>query len=112
MTISTSTDVLTKLEAVIAERAAAGDGKISYTASLLAAGPEKCARKFGEEAIELILAAVEGDRKHLTAEAADVLYHLLVLLHSGGVSMDDVLQELAGRFRQSGLQEKASRSSG
>ena len=107
-----STDVMSKLEAIIAERAAAGDGDVSYTARLLAAGREKCARKFGEEAIELILAAVEDDATHLTAEAADVLYHLLVVLRAGNVTLDDVMQELAGRFQQSGLEEKASRTGG
>ena len=106
------TDVLFKLESIIAERAAAGDGDNSYTARLLAAGREKCARKFGEEAIELVLASVEDDKAHLTAEAADVLYHLLVVLRAGNVPLNDVMQELAERFRQSGLQEKASRSAG
>jgi phosphoribosyl-ATP pyrophosphohydrolase len=107
-----STDVLSKLESIIAQRASAGDGDSSYTAKLLSAGREKCARKFGEEAIELILAAVEDDVRHLTAEAADVLYHLLVVLRAGNVPLDDVMQELADRFSQSGLQEKASRSAG
>jgi phosphoribosyl-ATP pyrophosphohydrolase len=105
-------DVLGRLEAVIADRAFAADGDTSYTAKLLASGTEKCARKFGEEAIELILAAVEENPKHLTAEAADVIYHLLVVLRAGGVPLDDVMQELASRFRQSGLEEKASRNKG
>jgi phosphoribosyl-ATP pyrophosphohydrolase len=105
-------DVLGRLEAIIAERATAADGDNSYTVRLLASGTEKCARKFGEESIELILAAVEKDPEHLTAEAADVLYHLLVVLRAGGVPLDDVMQELASRFWQSGLEEKASRNKG
>ena len=105
-------DLLAKLEAIIANRASGADGDTSYTAKLLASGTEKCARKFGEEAIELILAAVEENPEHLTAEAADVLYHLLVVLRAGGVPLDDVMQELANRFRQSGLEEKASRNKG
>ena len=88
-------NVLAKLEAIIADRASGADGDSSYTAKLLASGTEKCARKFGEEAIELILAAVEENPEHLTAEAADVLYHLLVVLRAGGVPLDDVMQELA-----------------
>lgn len=103
---------LARLEAIIASRAAAADGKTSYTAGLLAAGPEKCARKFGEEAIELILASQGSNANHTTAEAADVLYHLLVLLRATGVSLDQVMDELDDRFRQSGLEEKASRTAG
>jgi len=107
-----TTDVLLRLEAIIAERAMQADESKSYTARLLAAGRDKCAKKFGEEAIELILAASEGDRIHVTAEAADVLYHLLVVLRDGGVRLDDVMAELANRFEQSGLEEKASRNAG
>lgn len=103
---------LVRLEAVIASRADAADGKTSYTAGLLAAGSEKCARKFGEEAIELILASQGSDANHTTAEAADVLYHLLVLLKAADVSLDQVMDELNGRFKQSGLEEKASRNPG
>ena len=105
-------NTLARLEAIIASRAAAADGKTSYTAGLLAAGPEKCARKFGEEAIELILASQGSNANHTTAEAADVLYHLLVLLRATGVSLDQVMDELDDRFRQSGLEEKASRTAG
>jgi phosphoribosyl-ATP pyrophosphohydrolase len=105
-------NVLTRLEAIITERASAGNADTSYTAKLLNAGSKKCARKFGEEAIELILASAQDDKEHVTAEAADVLYHLLVVLRSSGVSLDSVLQELAGRFQQSGLEEKASRNAG
>ena len=103
---------LARLEATIASRADAADGKTSYTAGLLAAGPEKCARKFGEEAIELILASQGSDAQHTTAEAADVVYHLLVLLQATDVSLAQVMDELNGRFRQSGLEEKASRNPG
>jgi phosphoribosyl-ATP pyrophosphohydrolase len=103
---------LARLEAIVASRATAADGEKSYTAGLLAAGPEKCARKFGEEAIELILASQGSNANHTTAEAADVLYHLLVLLRATGVSLDQVMDELDDRFRQSGLEEKASRTAG
>ena len=100
---------LARLEAIIASRAAAGDGDTSYTAGLLAAGPEKCARKFGEEAIEAVIAAVKGDKANLTAEAADVLFHLLVMLQSAGVPFDEVLAELDRREGTSGIAEKAAR---
>ncbi len=103
---------LARLETIIASRAAAADGETSYTAGLLAAGPKRCARKFGEEAIELILASQGRDANHTTAEAADVVYHLLVLLKATGVSLDQVMDELHNRFSQSGLEEKASRSPG
>ncbi len=103
---------LARLEATIAARAAAADREKSYTAGLLASGPEKCARKFGEEAIELILASQGSDANHTTAEAADVVYHLLVLLKATGVSLDQVMDELHNRFSHSGLQEKASRAPG
>lgn len=103
---------LARLDAIIASRAAAADGKQSYTAGLLAAGPEKCARKFGEEAIELILASQGSDKDHTTAEAADVVFHLLVLLKAANIPLDRVMDELDGRFKQSGLQEKASRNPG
>jgi phosphoribosyl-ATP pyrophosphohydrolase len=81
----------------------------SYTAQLLAGGPEKAAKKLGEEAVEAALAAVGGNPDELCAEAADVLYHLMVLLAAGGVSPADVGAELARRQSQSGLEEKASR---
>ncbi|MCV3272659.1 phosphoribosyl-ATP diphosphatase [Roseobacter sinensis] len=82
----------------------------SWTAQLLAAGPEKCAEKFGEEAIEAIIEATKGDKARLTAEAADVLYHLLVMLAASDVHLKDVLIELGRRQSQSGLAEKAARS--
>ena len=85
------------------------DPASSWTAQLLAKGPEKCAEKFGEEAIEAIIEAVKGDRPALTSEAADVLYHLLVMLAARDVPLEDVLAELARRQAQSGLAEKAAR---
>lgn len=85
------------------------DPSSSWTAKLLAKGPEKCAEKFGEEAIEAIIEAVKDDKSALTSEAADVLYHLLVMLASRNVPLDDVMHELARRQSQSGLEEKASR---
>jgi phosphoribosyl-ATP pyrophosphohydrolase len=85
------------------------DPDSSWTAQLLAKGPEKCAEKFGEEAIEAIIEAVKDDKAALTSEAADVLYHLLVMLASRDVPICDVMTELARRQSQSGLTEKASR---
>lgn len=85
------------------------DPSESWTAQLLAKGPEKCAEKFGEEAVEAIIEAVKGDRAGLTGEAADVLFHLLVMLAARDVPFDDVLAELERRQPQSGLAEKASR---
>ena len=93
----------------IAERAAASPEE-SYTARLLADGVDRCARKFGEEAVELVVAAVSRDRRGLSAEAADVLYHLLVVLKSADVTLDEVLAELDRRTGQSGLEEKSSRT--
>ena len=81
----------------------------SWTAKLLAQGPEKCAGKFGEEAVEAVIEAVKGDRDRLTAEAADVLYHLLVMLAAREVSLADVLAELERREGTSGIAEKAAR---
>lgn len=85
------------------------DPESSWTAQLLAKGPEKCAEKFGEEAIEAIIEAIKGDKAALTSEAADVLYHLLVMLAARDVPLDDVLAELAERQARSGLTEKANR---
>ncbi|MBC7178517.1 MAG: phosphoribosyl-ATP diphosphatase [Roseovarius sp.] len=100
---------LDDLAQIIAARAGA-DPESSWTAKLLAKGPEKCAEKFGEEAIEAIIEAVKGDRARLTSEAADVLFHLLVMLQSRDVALSDVMAELARRQGTSGLTEKASRS--
>ena len=103
-------EVLKDLAATIASRKGA-DPASSYTASLLDKGVEKCARKFGEEAIEVILAAASGDQDHTAAEAADVLYHLLVLLEAADVPLDEVLAKLRAREGVSGHAEKASRAS-
>ncbi|WP_405405910.1 phosphoribosyl-ATP diphosphatase [Paracoccus sp. Ld10] len=81
----------------------------SWTAKLLAKGPEKCAEKFGEEAVEAIIEAVKGDRARLTSEAADVIFHLLVMLAARDVTLDDVEKELTRREGISGLAEKAAR---
>ena len=99
---------LDRLAATIAARKSA-DPESSWTAKLLAKGPEKCAEKFGEEAVEAIIEAVKGDRDKLTAEAADVLYHLLVMLAARDVTLDQVLAELERREGTSGLAEKAAR---
>lgn len=101
-------NALDRLAATIAARKGA-DSEASWTAKLLAKGPEKCAEKFGEEAVEAIIEAVKGDRARLTAEAADVLYHLLVMLAARDVTLAEVLAELERREGQSGLAEKASR---
>jgi len=100
---------LADLADIVAKRAANADPSSSYTAKLLADGVERCARKFGEEAVEAVVAALGQDDKALTGEAADVLYHLLVLLKARGISLDAVMAELEGRTRQSGLEEKAGR---
>ena len=85
------------------------DPASSWTAKLLSKGPEKCAEKFGEEAIEAIVEAVKGDKACLTSEAADVMYHLLVMLAAHDITLADVEAELARREGQSGIDEKASR---
>jgi phosphoribosyl-ATP pyrophosphohydrolase len=103
------TFTLHSLEALVRARASAPPTE-SYTAKLLRDGPEKAAKKLGEEAIEAVIAAVQGDRANLTAEAADVLYHLLVVMHGGGVALDEVYAELERRTVQSGLAEKAARA--
>jgi phosphoribosyl-ATP pyrophosphohydrolase len=102
------TDTLHRLAATIAARKGA-DPDTSWTAKLLAKGPEKCAEKFGEEAVEAIIEAVKGDRDRLTSEAADVLFHLLVMLAARDVTLADVLAELDRREGVSGIAEKASR---
>ena len=100
--------ILTDLATLIASRKGA-DPDSSWTAQLLAKGPEKCAEKFGEEAVEAIIEAVKGDKARLTSEAADVLYHLLVMLTARDVALEEVLEELARRQGTSGIAEKASR---
>ncbi|WP_375266606.1 phosphoribosyl-ATP diphosphatase [Planktotalea sp.] len=98
-------DLFTTIQARKAE-----NGTESWTAKLLAQGPEKCAEKFGEEAIEAIIEAVKGDKAALRSEAADVLYHLLVMLAARDVSLAEVEEVLAQRVGTSGIAEKASRS--
>jgi phosphoribosyl-ATP pyrophosphohydrolase len=99
---------LETLEATIQARIGA-DPDSSWTAKLLSKGPEKCAEKFGEEAIEAVIAAVKNDRENLTYEAADVIYHLLVMLAARDVPLADVLAELDRRQGTSGIEEKAAR---
>lgn len=105
---SSGLEILTELLAAIADRADASSAS-SYTAKLLAGAPHLPAKKFGEEAIELALAAVGTDKAAITAEAADVLYHLFVVLQASGVTLRDVCAVLAKRQGVSGLAEKASR---
>ena len=100
---------LPDLARIVAERARAPATE-SYTARLLADGPARAAKKLGEEAVEAAIAAVQGDRAGLTAEAADVLYHLLVVLEGAGIPLAEVMAELERRTAQSGLAEKAARS--
>ncbi|MFD0857659.1 phosphoribosyl-ATP diphosphatase [Roseovarius aquimarinus] len=102
---------LDDLEAIIAARADA-DPETSWTAKLLGKGPEKCAEKFGEEAVEAIIEAVRGDAEALTGEAADVLFHFMVMLRARGVALADVMAELERRQARSGLAEKATRPQG
>ena len=99
---------LERLAATIEARKGA-DPKTSWTAKLLAKGPEKAAEKFGEEAVEAIIEAVKGDRARLTEEAADVLFHLLVMLAARDVALADVLAALERREGKSGIAEKAGR---
>ncbi len=99
---------LARLAATIDARRDA-DPESSWTARLLASGPETCAAKFGEEAVEAIIEAVRGDPDRLTAEAADVLYHLLVMCAASGVTLAQIEVELARREGRSGIEEKESR---
>jgi phosphoribosyl-ATP pyrophosphohydrolase len=99
---------LQRLAATIEARRGA-DPESSWTAKLLAKGPETAAEKFGEEAIEAIVEAVKGDRERLVAEAADVLYHLLVMCAARGVTLAEIEAELARREGRSGIEEKSSR---
>jgi phosphoribosyl-ATP pyrophosphohydrolase len=96
------------LEAIIRQRAAASPD-VSYTAKLLQGGVERAAKKFGEEAVEAVIAAISAKPGELTKEAADVLYHLLVVLRGADIPLSAVMAELESRTRQTGLQEKASR---
>jgi phosphoribosyl-ATP pyrophosphohydrolase len=101
-------EVLAALADEIAQRTTASPEQ-SYTARLLSQGVEKCAKKFGEEAVETAIAAVLRDKTHIAAETADLLYHLLVMLEASGVRLSDVMAELARRQGMSGIAEKASR---
>ena len=101
-------DILSDLANAIARRKNASPEE-SYTAKLLSQGIEKCAKKLGEEAVETALAGVLGNKDHLAAESADLLYHLLVLLQAADVPLSDVMAELARRQGVSGIAEKASR---
>ncbi|PWK60545.1 phosphoribosyl-ATP diphosphatase [Roseicyclus mahoneyensis] len=103
-----SDDTLLRLAATIEARKGA-DPETSWTAKLLSRGPKKAAQKFGEEAIEAVIEAARGDKDKLTEEAADVLYHFLVMLTARGVSLSDVYTVLERREGQSGIAEKASR---
>lgn len=102
------TDILARLEATIRERRAA-DPSTSYVARLTAAGRPKIAQKVGEEAVETVIAALAETPDKLASEAADLLFHLLLLLADAGLSLDDVTAELARREGLSGLEEKAMR---
>lgn len=101
-------DLLARLEATIQSRKTADPGS-SWTAKLLAKGPEKCAEKFGEEAVEAIIEAVKNDRTKLASEAADVLYHLMVMLAARDVTLAEVYAVLEKREGTSGIAEKAAR---
>lgn len=103
-----SSFTLRDLEAIISARAKA-DGGESYTRKLLDKGAAHCAKKFGEEAIETVIAGVGEDRAHFIAESADLLFHWLVLMKARDVSLADVEAALAARTHRSGLEEKASR---
>ena len=96
------------LEALVARRSGEA-ADTSYTAKLLAGGPQRIGKKLGEEAVEAVIAGISGDAREMTAEAADVVYHLIVLLHARGIPLQDVVNELQRRTAQSGLAEKASR---
>lgn len=99
---------LSDLEAIVARRALASPEE-SWTAKLFAAGQTKAAKKLGEEAVEAVIAAISGDRKNLTDEAADLLFHLLVVLKIADIPLSEVMAVLKARTGQSGLSEKASR---
>ena len=102
-------DTLATLVALIKTRRSA-KADTSYTRQLLDQGPKRCAKKFGEEAVEAVIAATAQTSEELTSEAADVVYHLLVMLESRDVAWADVLAKLEGRMGTSGIAEKASRT--
>ena len=97
------------LERIVAERASSDDPQ-SWTAKLVAGGIDRAAKKFGEEAVETVIAAVRGERSAIVSESADLIYHWLVVLKLSGVSLDEVLSELDRRTARSGIEEKASRA--
>jgi phosphoribosyl-ATP pyrophosphohydrolase len=99
------------LEKRVQDRAQAAPGA-SYTRTLIDKGVAHCAKKLGEEAVEVAIAAIAEDRGRVVAEAADLLYHLLVVLHARGIPLDEVEAVLAERTRQTGLDEKAARKGG
>lgn len=101
-------EIIERLEATVASRKGA-DPQSSYTAKLLGEGPERAAKKFGEEAVETVIAAMKADADAVAAESADMLYHWLVLLTSTGVSLDEVAAKLEAREGVGGLVEKARR---
>ena len=103
-------DTLDRLEAIIQQRRTA-DPASSYVARLTAAGRARIAQKIGEEATEAVIAAISDDRPGLTGEAADLIFHLMILLADAGIALDEVLAELDRREGLSGLTEKASRTS-
>jgi phosphoribosyl-ATP pyrophosphohydrolase len=105
--MSRISDVLERLAAVIEARKG-GDPTASYTAGLLA-DPARAAKKLGEEAVEAVIAAAQGDKAALAAESADLVYHWLVVLAGAGISLDEVAAKLEAREGTSGLEEKASR---
>ena len=104
-----SETVLQQLTATIKARRA-DSAATSYTRQLLDGGPQRCAKKLGEEAVETVIAGIGQDDAALKAEAADLVYHLLVLLECRNIGLDEVLQVLEARIGVSGLDEKASRS--
>jgi len=104
-----ATDIIARLEAVIASRRS-GDPEASYVARLNAIGVEKIAQKLGEEAIETVIAALSQDREALVGEAADLVFHLLVLLGHKDIAFAEILTELDRREGVSGIAEKASRN--
>ncbi|MGL5445682.1 MAG: phosphoribosyl-ATP diphosphatase [Rhabdaerophilum sp.] len=99
---------LDELASIIASRAEA-DPSVSHTAKLMQRGMGVATKKFGEEAVETIIAALSGNREELIKETADVLFHLLVVLHMADVPLNEVLEELGSRTGQSGIAEKAAR---
>ena len=106
--MSRFSDTLERLAATIEARKGA-DPSTSYTAKLLSEGVERAAKKLGEEAVETVIAAVQGDADALAAESADLIYHWLVVLARAGVSLDAVAERLEAREGVSGIAEKAGR---